>query len=426
MNNSPIIANNISHETLNQSTSSGIVLKSVNDSKEKIFSSEKLPQFSLINTKTSCSRYNSDTLLTPENIKTEPSCSRPEINVLITSVKIKTQPETINNIASSQGTYRKEEDSVIIIFSSDEENDIDKNNSEFSSSITKPQEHMNSIKSSTKNDCPSTSMIKSNYPEWNIHCQRNEIVSDDENAIIDMPPKIVSNVNNVLLSSSDNDSDYNSKFAKIIEPLSLKHKKRNQTKTLSENENIIKTRAKSEKRINNKKKAAKVTADQNKQIIQERRVKLQQLVKNKPTTSTIERQLLQDDSSTNDNFIDKPSTTDILKKRTRVSRVQQQQVNNYNCIPSTSRFNLATEIEKNGVSNIKKSVNFICKEKTPKINSQNLHKSSLSKNNLNSSLNSRINSPHFAYFDTLSKICKWNAVWLQVSYQFINNLRYFV
>lgn len=220
------------------------------------------------------------------------------------------------------------------------------------------------------------------------------------------------------MSSSDSDSDQSNKCVKIINPLPMKHNKRSgPIKGLVENKNIIKTRAKSQRRINNKKKAEEITVDQNKHIIQERRKKLQQLAQSKCSTS-------HDSSTPNDNSYDKHSTTENLKRKTRVSRVQLQHSNSFNCTPSTSNQNLVTEVEKIDTISNEKKVKFNSKEKTSKIDNQNLHHSSSNSNNISSLPNRTVSLHNVAYFDVLSKICKWNAVWLRVSFSFIENLHF--
>jgi len=89
--------NNLPQSDLNKPISSGITLKSAKDS-----------EFSISSTETS---------------KIVPVI---ETNNILTSVKIKTEPGIFNNICNP-GTYRSEEDSVIVIYSSDEENNKNEN-----------------------------------------------------------------------------------------------------------------------------------------------------------------------------------------------------------------------------------------------------------------------------------------------------------
>lgn len=367
---------NLKCSDLNQSTS-----KSVNDSHCQVLQTEELN-------------------IVPSNYA-EPSCSHYTDNI-ISSVKIKTEPETVNHIFS-QGTYRNEGDSVIVIYSSDEENDINENDLKLSKSEIEIQKQTK-LSTSIINSYPSTSKEENNLylSEWPI--ERNEIVSDDEDDL--MPLMLNSNANNEIMNSSE--SGYISKCPKIIEPIPLKtNKKKELTKALFENTNIKKTRAKAEKKIINKKKVEEMTVDQNKQIMLERRLKLQQLTKNKCSSLSevkMDTNLLTDDA-------DKPSTTDQLKKRTRISRLQQNNIDN--CLPSTSKSYSTMEIKKNDTLCIGKNV----KKNNPEILSKikNVQHSLSSCNNMDSSANKIINLVNFAYFDTLSRICKWNAVWLLVS-----------
>lgn len=313
---------------------------------------------------------------------TRPSCSHHEDNVL-TSVIIKTEPNTMN-YQSSQGIYRDEGDSVIVIYSSDEENDNKiENNLGLLNIKTEPQEFTNMV-------YPSTSKVDDipNIPEWPIQCQRNdEMVSDDEEDMM----KSNYHINNAALNSSDSDDGYERKCLKMIEPLPMKtnnNTKRGQTKVLAENKNIIKTRAKSEKKIMNKKKTEEMTVDQNKQIILERRMRLKQLANNNHKLSSTEKKISNDNVPTYDEYIDNPSTTDKLKIKTRISKLQQN--NNLTCMPSTSKT-------------------------TSKINAQVVQRSSFDCNKMSTLSTNTNDSFNFAYFDTLSRICKWNAVWLRVS-----------
>lgn len=392
---SPNNTTNMQQINCKQSMSTSSVLESVKDSYNQILTSEK-------------------SIISPSN-NTELSCSHYKDNVQ-TSVKIKTEPININNVLS-QGTYRNEEDSVIVIYSSDEENDLEL----VLPDIKIELEKMHADSKSASELYPSTSKgeNKLNLPEWSIHCQRNETVSendddDDDDDIIFVPPKSNSNSNNnnnTLINSNDTDSDYNIKCPKIIEPLPLRPIiKRGKTKVLVENENIIKTRARSEKIINNKKKTEKITTDQNKQIIQERRLKLQKLGEDKLSILSAEKNVSNKMLLTGDDYINKCSTTEKLKKKTRISRLQN---NSYDCIPSTSKLQVATEVDKKITLSTEKQNKLNIQEKTSKIDFTNNISSSSSKTDL---LN-------FAYFDTLSIICKWNAVWLHVSLKFF---KYFI
>lgn len=203
---------------------------------------------------------------------------------------------------------------------------------------------------------------------------------DDDDDVSFVPPKFNSNkniINHALISSSDSESDSNSKCLKIIEPLPIPLKKTRQV--LAENKSIMKTRAKSEKMKNNKKKEEEIIVDQNKKIIQDRRLKLQQLAKNSNFSSTMEKTLNENTSNNNDEIL----TTDKLKKKVRISRLKPVY-----CMPSTSESHLDTD-------------------DNTKINDR------ISQRMGSSIQNS--NPFHFAYFNTLSKICKWNPVWLRVS-----------
>lgn len=361
------------------STSSSLVSKSIKDSDCEILPAKNVPLYN-----------------------TKPSCSHHEDNAL-TSVMVKTEPDIINN-QSSQGIYRDEGDSVIVIYSSDEENDNKiENNLELLNIKTEPQE-------STNNAFPSTSRVDDipNISEWPIQCQRNdEMVSDDEE---DLMKWLKSNypTNNDNLRSNESDDNFDSKYPKMIEPLPIKTNnttKKGQTKVLAENKNIMKTRAKSEKKINNKKKMEEMTLNQNKQIILERRMRLKQLTNSLHNFPT-ERKISNDNVSTHDEFIDNPSTTDKLKKKTRISRLQQN--NNYSNMPSTSKSCVASEVEKN-------LYKLHCQKTTSRADAQIVQSSSSNRNNLNSLSMKTNDSFNFAYFDTLSRICKWNAVWLRVS-----------
>jgi len=268
---------------------------------------------------------------------------------------------------------------------------------ESSNNKIEKQEQMNV--SSSKYSCPSTSKTENNlnFPESTFQCQRNEITKEDIDDVIYIPPNLYSDNINTLTSSSDSESDYNSKYPKMIEPFPMKVNKRGQTKLLHENKYIIKTRAKSEKITHSKKKAEEVIVDQNKQIFQERQMRLKKL----PTNNSIN-----ENASTNDNFIDKPSTIGKLKKKSRISRLEQ--INNDNCIPSTSKSH-SPKLE------VEKKVGFDCKEITSTINNQAEQFSFSNYKNIGSSTTKTIKPINFSFFDTLSTICKWNAVWLYVS-----------
>lgn len=361
-------SNNLQHTDLHQSSSSIAILNSVKNSDFQTLLPEKSKTVPLNNTK--------------------PSCSHDKDN-LVTSIKIESD---ITNNTFSQGTYRKEEDSIIIIYSSDEENNvISHNDLKVPNVIIEQQEHINLNASSMRNSNPSSSKVENNkiLQEWPIHCQRNEFVSDDDDDIIYMQSfKLDSkNINNDLKISSDSDSDCGIKFPKIIEPLPIPIKKRGQAKNLIENENIIKTRARSEKMINNKKKTGEIIVDQNKEIVQKRRLRLQQLAKNNSTSLLPEKKIL------NESDADEPSTMNKLKKKTRISRLQQ---NDNNCLPSTSKSYLTTKVEKIDTLDIEKKVKF-------KTDKQISHTTRF------------VNPLFYIYFNTISKICKWNALWLHVS-----------
>jgi hypothetical protein len=387
---SPNIATNIQQINSKQSMSTSSVLESVKDSCNQILTSDKSLIVSSNNTEPSCSYYK---------------------NNLQTSLKIKTEQININNVLS-QGTYRNEEDSVIVIYSSDEENGL-----EFvlpNIKIELEKMHVDSKPATELYPSTTKDESKLNVLESPIHFQRNETVSedDDDDDIIFIPPISNSNNNNTLINSNDSDDDYNSKCPEVFEPLpSRAIIKRGKTKVLVENENVIKTRARSEKIINNKKKAEKMTTDQNKQIIQERRLKLQKLARDKLSILSPEKKVSNTMLLTGVDYINKCSTTEKLKKKTRISRLQNS---SYDCIPSTSKLQLATEIDKNITLSNANQVKFNNQEKTSKINFIN---------NI-SSLSSKIELLNFAYFDTLSIICKWNAVWLRVSLNCLIQLKF--
>ncbi|XP_029342064.1 uncharacterized ATP-dependent helicase C29A10.10c [Acyrthosiphon pisum] len=371
LNNLPNVANNLQQAELkNQLELVNAFFKTYQD-----FDDQKLPV--------------EDPKIIPNS--TEPSCSKYSDNIS-SSVKIKIEPDTIINNVFSQGTYRDEEDSVVYCIS-DEENDINDNGLESSNNKIEKQEQMNT--SSTKHSCPSTSKIENNlnFPELSFQCQRNGNTRDDIDDVIYIPPNMYSDNINTLISSSDSESDYISKCPKIIEPFPMKVNKRGQTKLLVENKYIIKTRAKSEKIIHCKKKAEEEIVDQNKQIIQERQMRLKKLATNNSINEIV---------STNDNFIDKPSTIGKLKKKSRISRLEQ--INNDNCIPSTSKSHLP-------ILEVDKKVGFNCKEIIT-INNQIEQFSFSNYKNIDSSTTKMIKPINFAFFDTLSRICKWNAVWL--------------
>lgn len=382
----PDSAHNLKSTDSNQSSSNHALLKSVKDSDCQVVQAKQLCIGPSNNAGPSCSHYKED---------------------IISSSKIKAEPEAVFNLFS-QGTYRNEDDSVIVIYSSDEENDINENDLKLSEIKTELQE-LSKSSASLKHSYPSTSKEENNLnpSEWSV--QRNEIVSDDEDDL--MPLMLSSNVNNDLMNSSESDSDCISKYPKMIEPIPLKTiKKKELTKALVENKNIMKTRAKSEKKIINKKKAEEMTVDQNKKIMLERRLKLQQLSRSKHSSSSevkMDMEPLTDD----DADINKPSTTDKLKKKPRISRLTQNNIDN--CMPSTSKSHLTMEIKKNDI---------LCNEKNIKLNStdislktKKLQHPLLNCNNMDSSANKIINLVNFSYFNTLSRICKWNAVWLLVS-----------
>jgi len=155
-----------------------------------------------------------------------------------------------------------------------------------------------------------------------------------------------------------------------------------------------------------------MTVDQNKKIIQERRIKLQQLVKNKNTLSSTKKKNSNDNSSANDNYVDEPSTIDKLRKKTRISKLQQN--DNLNSVPSSSKSHLATDFETNEVLSIKNKAGFNSQKQMSHNDNQIVQLSS-NCSDVGSSSTTTFNSHNRAYFETLSKICKWNAVWLRVS-----------
>ncbi|XP_025197198.1 uncharacterized protein LOC112595983 isoform X2 [Melanaphis sacchari] len=347
-----------------------------------------------------------DQNLLAEDLKTiptnnaEPSCSSYKDNIS-SAVKIKIEPDTINNVFS-QGTYRNEEDSVIVVFSSDDENDINKNGLELSNNIIDKQEQINT-NIYTKHSGPSTSKIENNLnlPELSIQCQKNEILINNKDDLINIPSNLNSNNINLISSSdSESESDCTSKYPKIIDPFPMKVSKRGQTKLLVENKYLMKTRAKSEKLIHNKKKAEEAIVDQNKQIIQERQMRIKNLATNNSLNESFK--IINNNPSTDDDpFIDNPSTIGKLKKKRRVSRIEQ--INNDNCTPSTS---------KSHSQGVKKKVEFNCQKLISTTNNQNEQYSFSNYTNIGSSTTTTIKPINFVFFDTLSKICKWNAVWL--------------
>lgn len=373
-NDSPYVTNNLQYIDLNQPSTSSNIVHPVKDDNCTISVTDKSELIN--NAQPSCSNYN---VITPVEIKTEPNISR---------------------IQFSQGSYRSEEDSVIVIYSSDEENNTNENYCEVRNIKLEPNEqqiHLNSI--SAENASSSKVENNLNLSEWANH--NYEILSDDED-IICRSSKINS-IKDDLMSSNDSDSDSNCKIPQIIEPLPLKsNTKKGQSKMLYENENIIKTRAKSAKICRNKKKVKEITVDQNKQIIEARRIKLQQLTNTYFTPSTEPKTSI-NNKLTTDDIIDKPSTTDILKKKSRISRLQQN--DGKYCMPSTSKAHLIKESKIDEPLVVQKKVTFNPLPVLSKIDNQQIK-------NVSTSITSQVN---FSFFDTLSRICKWNAVWLYVS-----------
>lgn len=376
-NDLPNITNNLPCKDLNQPSTSSYNVEPVKDSNCQILQADEV-----------------QVILNNE----QPSCS----NHTLTSVQIKTEP----NIPSSRGTYRSEEDSVIVIYSSDEENNINDNYCELNNVKIEQDDQINLNSIPIENTCSSAANIENdlNRSEW-VN-QVYEILSDDEDDISFMPSKIDSR-NDAMISSNNIDCGYNNNFPEIIEPLPLKSKIKKESKLLSKNVNIIKTRAKSAKNNINKKKAEELTVDQNKLIIESRRIKLQQLSKKFFNVSTETNTLINDQT---DESINKPSITDILNKKTRISR--SQKCSNNNSTPSTSKAHLTIEPKVNEQFNILKKVSFNPLEEPAKKDMQII-------NNLSSNCNSMNNQIYFSFFDTISKICKWNAVWLHVSSFFI-------
>ncbi|VVC35337.1 Hypothetical protein CINCED_3A022753 [Cinara cedri] len=383
-NDSPYVTNNLQYINLNQPSTSSNIVHPIKDDNCKI-SVADVGEVLLNNVQPSSSNC---TIITPVEIKTEPN---------------------ISQIQFSQGTYRSEEDSVIVIYSSDEENNVIDNNSEQHKIIKIEHDEEINSKSSTENAYPSTSKVENNLNslEWENECY--EILSDDGEDLIDRPSKLNSKNDT---SMSVNDVDSNSKMPQIIEPLPLKPNIKKGQSHIPENENIIKTRAKSEKKSINKKKAEKMTVDQNKQIIETRRNKLKALANNNFKSNSTNINTLIDDQSITDDTIDKPSTTDILNRKTRKSRFPQIN-NNNNCKPSTSKANLTTEPKKNEQLNIQKKVTFNSQQVLSlKPDNQLVKNVSLNCNNMDSSSTSMTSQVNFSFYDTLSRICKWNAVWL--------------
>lgn len=382
------VFNGLQQSDLNQPASFSIMTESVMNSDSSKIPVKKLKTNSFNNIKPSCSHY--EDIMASSLIKTEPNNT---------------------NFVLSQGIYREEEDSVIVIYSSDEENNIVNENDLKKSNIkNKSFNELNLNSIPKENACSSTSRIEldQNVPGCSI--QYEEIEISDEDDVIFVPPLPDLNANkhtNTLLNPSDNNSDYISKCPKIIEPLPMvSGKKKDSTKILCKNKNVILTRAKSERKINNKKKAEEAAVDQNKLIIQGRRKKLQELAKNKITSSD-ENKKSNKTKPSNDNSFDEP-LVDKLNKRTRTSRFQQN--NNLNCIPSTSKSNVAKVDEKDEIINSRKKSKTNCEKLIPQTNNQVFQHSSL-----NNCSRNNTNVLNLAYFETLSRICKWNAVWLQVN-----------
>lgn len=363
----PNVANNLQHSDLNQLTLVDAILKPNTNSDDQNLPIEDPKIIPTNNTKPSCSHYKDNIsvkdleIVSTNNIG--PSCSHYKDNIF-SAVEIKTEPDTINNILS-QGTYRNEEDSFIVVYSSDDENGL-----ELSSNLIEKREQIK-LNTDMKQSCPSTSKIENNL----------NLSEDNKDDLIYIPPNLNSNNISILISSSDSESEYTSKHPKIIDPFPMKDNKRGQTKLLEKNKYIMKTRAKSEKIIRNKKKAEEVIVDQNKQIIQERQMRLKKLATNNSSNEFLK--IINENPSTNDPFIDNPSTISKLKINKRVSRLEK--TNNDNCIPSTSKSHLP-------VHDVQNQTGFKCQKITS---------------------TATITKPiNFVFFDTLSKICKWNAVWL--------------
>lgn len=363
----PNVANNLQHSDLNQLTLVDAILKPNTNSDDQNLPIEDPKIIPTNNTKPSCSHYKDNIsvkdleIVSTNNIG--PSCSHYKDNIF-SAVEIKTEPDTINNILS-QGTYRNEEDSFIVVYSSDDENGL-----ELSSNLIEKREQIK-LNTDMKQSCPSTSKIENNL----------NLSEDNKDDLIYIPPNLNSNNISILISSSDSESEYTSKHPKIIDPFPMKDNKRGQTKLLEKNKYIMKTRAKSEKIICNKKKAEEVIVDQNKQIIQERQMRLKKLATNNSSNEFLK--IINENPSTNDPFIDNPSTISKLKINKRVSRLEK--TNNDNCIPSTSKSHLP-------VHDVQNQTGFKCQKITS---------------------TATITKPiNFVFFDTLSKICKWNAVWL--------------
>lgn len=385
----PNVANNLQYSDLNQLTLVDAILKPNTNSDDQNLSVKDPKIITTNNTKPSCSHDKDNIsvkdleIVSTNNIG--PSCSYYKNNIF-SAVEIKTEPDTINNVLS-QGTYRNEEDSVIVVYSSDDENGL-----ELSSNLLDKQEQLK-LNTYMKHSRPSTSKIENNLnlSELSIQYQRNEIPSDNKDDLICIPPNLNSNNISILISSSDSESEYTSKYPTIIDPFPMKDSKKGQTKLSEKNKYIIKTRAKSEKIIRNKKKAEEVIVDQNKQIIQERQMRLKKLATNNSSNEILK--IINENPSTNDPFIDNPSTISKLKINKRVSRLEKTK--NDNCMPSTSKSHLP-------IQDVQNKTRFNCQKITT---------------------TATITKPiNFVFFDTLSKICKWNAVWLYVSYIKNNNL----
>lgn len=355
------ITNNLQHLDSNQLILSHDILEPVKNSGSPTLSDEKPKIIPINNTKPSSTHKNN----------------------MLTSIKIKTEPSTINNVFS-QGTYRNEEDSVIVIYSSEEEDDINESNSGLSN--IKIKEEQNNLNTISTINYPSTSNGKNlNVPNWSNQCQNDEIIiSDEDDDVIYVPSNSNSNNTNCNAIIESNDSDSTYKCTKIIDSLPIKHNTMKIQATISDNESIIKTRAKTQKIINDKKIAEEMTINQNKKIIEERRIKLQQLAKNKCITSSTERKLSTNETNeTNEDYINQPSTSEKLHIKNRISKLQN------NCVPSTSKSNVVSTT-----------------------NNQITQHLSNSDNCLFTNINNQL---IYTYFDTLSIICKWNAAWLRVS-----------
>ncbi|XP_050544882.1 uncharacterized protein LOC126907553 isoform X2 [Daktulosphaira vitifoliae] len=406
--NSDIEVNHAENPVFLRSNISGLPVNDVEMSNEPIFLAKKVSS-DKVDSMQACSSTYAD------------------INVLPVT-NIKEELDANNFMVFSQSSYRKEEDSIIVMVSSDEE-DCVKN-----SEIVKISEtnsivyNFNDLKQQQSIQYPHSS--NENKPilcHWNNVTQ---ISSDEDEDIVSTSIKFD---NNSILISSDEDNEENShknlqytcsllnkksvkeavsstlvnndmssdddgddKYPPIIDALPLKNpSKRRIPKALIENENIMKTRAKCQKKNNNKKKTELLIAEQNKVIAQERRNKLMKLCNN--VHNSIKEN--KDDSTIIDQYMDKPSTTDILKKKRRISRVVSDQLDDFKNMPSTSGNNFNTKEGINGSEKInsKRKVTF---------------KQSEIINNTFSKIDNMTSSKYFALFDTVSRICKWNAVWL--------------